>query len=309
LLLLTTFLLAGCVEDEGPKVDIFDVRLLTAAPLSGPWELAAEQGLGRIAGDLEAEIQRVRCAPERLSEAIQGSAETGPPDLVFCVGAGFDNAAFTEAAVHPESRFIILPGAVTGDNVASIDFVADGAAYLGGVVAGTLSKAGITGIIRGQGRPWLETIEEGFVAGFRSRWRRAEAHSASGPDAPWELIRVGVEVALYAGDSPDPAVLAAAHNAGLLLVTVDTELLATEPDIAVAAISLDVAEAMVRVAREVRDGNFRGRVYTFDLGSGVVDLDLSSVLDMARRPDVIHSLEEARTEVTAGLIEVEALGI
>jgi hypothetical protein len=52
-----------------------------------------------------------------------------------------------------------------------------------------------------------------------------------------------------------------------------------------------------------------GRVFAFDLGSGVLDVVISP--DMA--PDSLavagEALEEARAEITAGLVEFDELGL
>ena len=81
------------------------------------------------------------------------------------------------------------------------------------------------------------------------------------------------------------------------------------PDTVVAAVDIDVAEAMLRVAREVRDGTFVGQVYSFDLGSGILDVTVNSELDPALLEAATVAMEEARAEVTAGLIEVDRLGL
>ena len=67
---------------------------------------------------------------------------------------------------------------------------------------------------------------------------------------------------------------------------------------------------MLRVAREVRDRTFSGRVFAFDLGSGVLDVKLNP--DLEAQPggsDLREALERARSEITAGWVEIEELGI
>ncbi|MCU0305680.1 MAG: hypothetical protein MUC56_16645 [Thermoanaerobaculales bacterium] len=73
---------------------------------------------------------------------------------------------------------------------------------------------------------------------------------------------------------------------------------------------IDVAEAMLRVAREVHDRSFRGQVYTFDLGSGALDVVLGpGLVNADHAGDPIGALERARSEITAGWVEIEELGI
>ena len=152
-------------------------------------------------------------------------------------------------------------------------------------------------------------VEEGYVAGFRSRWRRAKVRVGEGPDGAWELSSAGVLLSLYAADRTDPEVLAAAHNAGVQLVVTDPELIDVASDTVVAAIDFDVAEAMLRVAREVRDHAFKGRVFAFDLGSGVLDVVINPALAPENRAVAEEALEAARSEITAGLVEFDELGL
>jgi len=117
-------------------------------------------------------------------------------------------------------------------------------------------------------------------------------------------------VALYSTDQVDPQTLAAAHDAGLFLIGADPSLLDTEPDFVIAAVDVDVAEAMLRVAREVYDRTFTGKVYAFDLGSGVLDVRLNpGIATAGRDTDLRKALERARSEITAGWVEIEELGI
>jgi basic membrane lipoprotein Med (substrate-binding protein (PBP1-ABC) superfamily) len=303
-------LMVGCAREESPEPRRFTVRLLTSPNVSGRWEVAAERGLGLIAAELDAEVSRNRV--EKVAETWQRrpvGAAGKDVDLVFCVGGGFEKELYMEAEASPETDFVLVPGRARGSNVASIDFLPDGAGYLAGVVAAAISSTRRAGILQGTGRPWLEDLERGFEAGFRAHDRRAVVETAHGVEGVWGLSVTDVGVALYAADEPDPEVLAAAREAGVRLIVTDPTLLAVAPDVVVAAVDLDVAEAMLRVAREVRDGLFTGQVYAFDLGSGVLDLTVNSALDPVDLQNVESALETARAEVTAGLVEFDHLGL
>ncbi len=287
----------------------YRVRLLTSMPVSGRWERSAEEGLGRIAAELGAEVSRLRVSdgvgPQTL---LQRQGEMGI-DLVFCVGPGFENAVFANAPSFPETRFVLLPGRAHGANVTGVEFVPDGAGYVAGVVAANLGASKTVGVLRGAGGEWLDHLESGFIRGFLSEGYRHEVVVVSAPEGPWEIAHRGVEVALYATDRPEGGVLAAAHDAGVLLVATDTNLMVAEPDVVALAIHVDVAEAMVRLAGGAHDGSLSAGFYSFGLGSGVVDVRLNESLPDVHRPTVLEALEVARSEVTAGLVEMEDLGI
>jgi basic membrane lipoprotein Med (substrate-binding protein (PBP1-ABC) superfamily) len=305
LVLLTT----SCGRDTQPPNTSFSVRMLTARTISGRWERAAERGLGRIAAELDADVGRVRIddpADERKVLAEQGRAGIS---LVFFIGGYSETTLYSVATAFPNTVFVILPGRARAENVAGIRFLPEEVGYLAGAVAGALNPDGKLGLLRGDGQPWLEPLEEGYVAGFKSRWRRAKVKVGEGPDGAWELSSAGVLLSLYAADRADPEVLAAAHNAGLRLVVTDPELLDVASDTVVAAVDFDVAEAMLRVTREVRDHTFEGRVFAFDLGSGVLDVVVNPALAPDTRTVAEEALEEARAEITAGLVEFDGLGL
>jgi basic membrane protein A len=299
----------GCGRQAPEAPSRFTVRLLTSAVQSGRWEHAAERGLGRIGAELDADVARFRVGD--ASDARSQLAELGGRgvDLVFCVGSGLDGAVYTEAGTFPDTVFVLLPGRAHQPNVGGVEFMSEGAGYLAGVVAAQLTTGARAGVIRGTGGPWLEAVETGFAAGFRTARRNGVIDQVVGVDGIRTLAEEGVRVALYATDAPRADELEAASAAGLRLVAADPELMEQAPQLVVAAVEVDVAEAMLRVAREVRDGSFRGRVYSFDLGSGVLDV----VLNQALLPEALESareaMEAARSEVTAGIVEIEGMGL
>lgn len=303
-------LTAACAPEEPPAPPQFSVRLLTSPNLSGRWEAAAERGLGLIAAEFDADVSRHRVDEDTRSwQKYLAAGGRNGVELVFCVGGGIEKALYAEAGAFPETVFVLLPGRARAANVAGIEFLPDGAGYLAGVIADTVTETRRAGILRGTGRPWLDALERGFKAGFRAHQRRAVIETAQGVEGVWALNVTDVTIALYATDEPDPEVMAAAREAGLRLIVTDSEQLALSPDLVVAAVDVDVAEAMLRVAREVREGFFVGQVYSFDLGSGVLDLLLNSELDPVALESASEDLESARAEVTAGLIEVDHLGL
>ena len=171
LVLLTT----ACGRDAQPPDTSFSVRMLTARTISGRWERAAERGSGRIATELDADVARVRIddpADQRKVLAEQGRAGIS---LVFCIGGYSETTLYSVATAFPNTVFVMLPGRARAENVAGIRFLPEEVGYLAGAVAGALNPDGQLGLLRGDGQPWLEPLEEGYVAGFKSRWRRAKS--------------------------------------------------------------------------------------------------------------------------------------
>lgn len=299
----------ACRRPAPSRAPSFKVSLLTSLPVSGRWEREAERGLGRIAAELGGEVRRMRVGDEASGRRLIGEQGRAGTDLVFCVGAGFEKALYADAAAFPDTVFVLLPGRSHGANLGSIIFLPEEAGYLAGAVSEALAPESVGGLLRGDGGPWLEQLERGFAAGFRSLRPDGDVATAEGADGVAELTSLGVLVALYSSDRAEPSVLAAARENGLLLIGTDPEMMASDPGVIVATVDIDVAEAMLRVAREVRDGVFTGRVFAFDLGSEVLDVHVSDHLEPVKKQAALEALERARSEITAGFVEIEGMGL
>jgi basic membrane lipoprotein Med (substrate-binding protein (PBP1-ABC) superfamily) len=309
LILIALGLQCGCRQEPMTSPDRFKVRALIHN-LPHDMEEGAGRGLALIAADLDADVALIAEPDDQQRRMILRELGDEGVDLVFCLGDVYQAAVYTEARAYPETSFVIRPGSPDDHNVASLSFLVEEPAFLAGVLADLVRQSRQkVGAIVGSGGPWLERVDEGFIAGLRSQGSDDELIRSDGPDGPWALAAQGVAIALYAADTADPAVLAAAHDAGVQLIVTDTRALRSEADVVLAAVTIDVGTAMLSVARDVANSSFQSRDYTFGLGSGVIDLKLSPSIDRQTARAIRQVLENSRTAITAGWVEVEQLGL
>ncbi len=92
--------------------------------------------------------QGIQPQPEALMEALRGLA-LAKPDLVIAHG-GQNNAAAAKVAVEfPDLAFAVTQGNVIGANVASYEVLQEHSAFLGGMLAGLMTKSGVVGHMSG----------------------------------------------------------------------------------------------------------------------------------------------------------------
>jgi basic membrane protein A len=89
------------------------------------------------------------------------------PALVVAHGGQFNEAAQAVATEHPDIRFAVTQGSVTGPNLASYDVLQEQSAFLAGVLAALTTRTGVVGHLSGiRVRPGLKG-RAAFVAGAR----------------------------------------------------------------------------------------------------------------------------------------------
>jgi len=206
----------------------------------------------------------------------------------------------------PRTAFVLNHGEVLAPNVARIEFLFSGAAYLGGVAAAVVGGSTV-GIVDPGRDPGRDVIEAGFEQGFRCRYPWGRIELVAGVEDIETLPDAGVEIALHSEGSPNSGLLAVAEASGVRLVTVGQPRYVASSNLVIASIIADVPEAVRRVVADVVDDTFMGKVYAFDLGSGVVDLRLHPSL--VGNEELGEALDQARDAVNAGMVEIEALGL
>ncbi len=302
-------LVVGCGPADAPRDEPFTVAAVVSNLTPERLREEVRAGIDRTASELEAEPRWIMVESSAEGRDVLAALGGDGTDLIFVAERSLGQWLATEAAALPGTVFVAIPGRLREANVGSIRFLAEEAGYVAGVTAAALSKSSRVGVVRGEGRLWLNALEEGFVSGFSARRRQPRVDVAASEHDLQAFVGSGVEIALYATEVVAPEIIDAAAAVGLRLVVTEPSLMTDHPAVAVAAIRVDVPEAMVRVAREVRDGVFAGRVFSYDLGSGVLDVVIGDALPVDVRMRAREALERARSEVTAGLVEFDGLGL
>ncbi len=282
------------------------VHIIVTGEADQEWDktqLAIERLLHETYGAVTTSI-RVHTTQERRL-ALEAAGRHGL-EVVLCVGSGFERPVVSVASRFPRAAFVLDHGEVVEPNVGRIEFLFSGAAYLGGVAAAVVGGSTV-GIVDLGRDPERSDIEAGFEQGFRCRYPWGRVELATGVGEIENLPDAGVAIALYSAGSPNSGLLAVAEASGVRLVTVGQPRQVFSNNLVIAAIVADVPEAVRRIVADVVDDTFTGKVYAFDLGSGVVDLRLHPSL--ADNQELEDALNQARDAVNAGMVEIEALGL
>ena len=253
-----------------------------------------------------------------INTAVQGGF-----NLLFGIGYKLQPAIDEAAGQHPETNFVIVDSIVEKDNVASITFKDNEAAFLAGVAAAMTTKTKHVGFIGGVESEVIDRFEAGFVAGVK----------AVDPE-----IEISVEYAGHFADAPKGKQLAAAmysdnvdiiyHASGgtgqgvfseakdrvsndpsleLYVIGVDldqdaeglVEIDGEERHLTLASTLKQVGESVKKFTEETAANGFKAGTQTLGLADGGVDLTTDQLSD-----EVQKAVEEYRQKIIDGEIEV-----
>jgi len=326
--LLCVLVAAGACGDTGPRLARtkqaadssrahLRVALLTPGPISDQsWNGGAYQGLQRIRDSLGASISHIQTkTPAEFEEQFRQYGAQGY-DLVFGHGYEFQDAAKRVGPDFPKTTYIITSSTATAQNVAGIEFAFADASYLAGMLAATMSKSNVVGVIGGTELP---PVTESFAAFARGAKSVKPAISVlTSYIGNWDDVSAGREQALAQIGRNADVIFQNADAAGLgvfqaaretkkaLVVGSNSNQNAVAPEITIASVVIDLPHAFLTVAREVNDRTFKARVIRLGTESDVVTLVLNPAFRSRIPPAALRAVDSVRAELRAGRFDATA---
>jgi basic membrane protein A len=298
----------SAVRDSGKT---FRVALLTPGPISDQsWNGGAYQGLLRIQDSLKAKVSHIQTkTPAEFEEQFRQYGAQGY-DLIIGHGFEFQDAAKRVGPDFPKSVYITTSSSSSGSNVGGIEFAFGDASYLAGMIAGTMTRSNVLGVIGGTELPPVKTSFEAFARGakavnpkvtvltsFIGNWDDVSA----GKEQALAQIGRGADVIFQNADAAGLGVFQAARETKkALVVGSNSNQNALAPEITLGSVVIDLPHAFLTVAREVKEGRFKARVIKLGTQSDVVTLVLNPAMVGRVPAATLRTVDSLRTEMRAG---------
>lgn len=318
-LLLAT---GGCGDAE--KAGSGDVRsasavaLLTSGPVSDAgWHAGAYEGLQRIGDSLGVRVshQQTR-TPADFDEAFLSYAESGF-GLIFGHGFEYQDAAERAAQQYPDAIFVVSSGSRHSDNVVPLIFHLNEAAYLAGIAAGSVTQAGMVGMVGGVEIPPVRGTFMAFSAGVKAVRPAAavlETFTGSWDDvsaakeAAAAQLRRGADVLIHNVDAASFGLFQAVREARAegreaWAFGMNRDQNSVAPDVIVGSAVIDIPTIFLRTARQWRNGTLAGPRHS-GLASGTVDFVPNPLLPGVVPAAAVERIGAARREIADGRLEV-----
>jgi basic membrane lipoprotein Med (substrate-binding protein (PBP1-ABC) superfamily) len=291
----------------------FRVALLTPGPVSDQsWNGGAYQGLMRIRDSLGASVSHIQTkTPAEFDEQFRQYGAQGY-DLVFGHGFEFQDAAKRVGPAYPHTIYVVTSGSSVGSNVAGIEFGFADASYLAGMLAGSMTKSNVVGVIGGTELPPVRESFAAFTKGAKAV--NPTITVLSSYIGNWDDVSAGREQALAQIGRNADVIFQNADAAGLgvfqaaretkraLVVGANSNQNGVAPEITIASVVIDLPHAFLTVAREVKANSFKPRVIKLGAESDVVTLVINPAFRARIPGPVLHAVDTARTALLAGRI-------
>jgi basic membrane lipoprotein Med (substrate-binding protein (PBP1-ABC) superfamily) len=306
----------ACRGREPAAKSGFRVALLTPGPVSDrSWNGGAYEGLLRIRDSLGASVSHIQTkTPAEFEENFRQYGVQGY-DLVFGHGFEFQQPALRVAPDFPGTVYVVTSGdSANGKNVAPIVFGFADPSYLAGIVAGSLTRSGVVGVLGGTELPPVKSSFAAFERGARSVNPRVRVLSsfignwddaAAGKEQALAQISQGADFIFQNADAAGLGVFQAARERkGVYVFGTNSNQNDVAPDVVIGSVVIDLPLAFLTIAREVKDKHFAARVIALGEASRVVDYVPNPALDSVVPPKVRALVDSARARIVSGRLSV-----
>jgi len=301
----------GAASGNAAGASAFKVALLTPGPISDhAWNAGAYQGLLRIRDSVGAHISHIQVkTPADFEENFRAYGAQGY-NLVFGHGFEFQDAASRVGPEYPHTIYITTSGNRSGPNVAPMIFGFEEPSYLAGIIAGTLSRSRVVGVIGGTDLPPVKSSFLAFTAGVHAidphvtvltsyigNWDDASA----GKEQALAQIQRGADFIFQNADAAGLGIFQAAKESnGVYVFGANSDQSSVAPGVVIASVVIDLPHAFLTVARQVKARTFKPGILYLGTGSDVTKLVINPALKSLITPALQARLDATRQAILDG---------
>jgi basic membrane protein A and related proteins len=301
-------------RSSGASATPFRVALLTPGPVSDAgWNAAAYDGLELVRRQLGAQTALVQTtSPADFDDAFRDFAERNFI-LIFAHGFEYSDAALSAGRQFPHSFFVVTSGSGASSNVASLSFKIEQGAYVLGVLAGGMSTTGVVGTVGGIELPSIKLTFAGFRRGFisvRPKGRTLTSFTGSFDDvgaakeAALAEISQGADVLFHNADAAGLGVFQAAAERHVYALGSNRDQNGVAPEVVLASAVTSIPQAFLKIASQVKSGDFHPRQLEFGMADGMVRVVVNKHLEPRIPPSVLRQVKNTEQGIISGRIVV-----
>lgn len=289
----------------------FKVALLTPGAVNDSgWSAMAFDGLNAIKSDLGAEVSNTVATGNDIKESMRSYAQKGYK-LVFGHGFEYNQPGNEVAKDFPDTVFVSSSGSLTSKNSGAIRFDLEQSFYLAGVLAASVSKTGVVGMVGGPEVPSIKSTFKAFRAGAEATkqgitvlevFTGKNDDVAAAKQVAEQMIGKKADVLIHQANSAAQGVFNAAKEGNIVAIGANLNQNDNESGVVIASATISAKAAFLEVAKLVKEGKFAGNVVEVGMDKGAIDFVFNDKLSSKVSPEAKVKVEEAKKGILDGKI-------
>ena len=317
--IMMSSLLVGCSSKTESNEDVYKIGMIsdTGGVNDESFNQSTWEGLQQAQEKYGKDKVQVKYVESSQEADYTPNIETFvEEDLDLIIGVGYKMAGAIEEASknYPDVQFAIIDHSYEKqpENVTSLIYEDNTAAYLAGLVAAKKTETNKVAFIGGIKSATLDKFEYGFRAGVKAanpkceltvRYLNSFSDSALAKSVANQMHKDGVDVIYTAAGAAGTGAIEAAKENNKMAIGVDVDQSPLAPDNIISSTMKNVNVSIVNLVGEILDGNYQGgQVIVNTLASGGVGLSDSTKDHVSK--DILDYVNEQAGKIKSGEIVV-----
>lgn len=233
-------------------------------------------------------------------------------DLIWGVGFTMEEAVKEAAQMYPETNFVIFDGIVEEENVMSITFKKEEAAFLAGAAAALKTVSSRVAFIGGRESSELRKYQQGFRTGVKTVDQEVEVITrylgsfndfSKAKEISNDLVEQNVDLIFYAAGAASRGIIDTAVEENIKLISLETSDIYLAPNNILTVIQKNTDYLVEEVVEAYYSDNYINEIKEYGLADNAFILEKNQSAEMLSQ-ETRQRIEEYKQQFLAGEIEI-----
>lgn len=233
-------------------------------------------------------------------------------DLIWGTGYTMEEAIKEAAQMYPDVNFVIFDGAVEEENVMSLTFRREEAAFLAGVVAALKSENSKVAFIGGRESKEIIRYQAGFTTGVKSVNSEIEVITnylgsfndfSAAKAISGELVNRNVDLIFYAAGAASRGIIDTAIEENIKLISLDAADIDLAPNNILTVIQKNTDLIVKQIIESYYNDSYTNQIKEYGLVDNAFILETPQSGDFLDE-EILNKVEEYKQQFLAGEIEI-----
>jgi basic membrane protein A and related proteins len=325
-LLALGLLLAGCTGGDGKSTEgttgssqptegkRLKVGLLTPGSVSDSgWNALAYEGLKAIESEMGAVVHNKEATGTAIKDSMRSYAQEGY-DLVIGHGFEYNEPASEVGKDFPKTIFVTSSGGISAENVGAFRFYLEQGFYLAGMLAAHLSKTGTVAMVGVSDYKSIVSTFRAFEAGAKAAkpgirviqpvYFGKEGDIAAAKQQTLSVMDQGADVVIHQANAAAQGVFDAVKEKGGWALGANANQNDNPSGVVIASAVIVAKPAFLELAKQVKEGTYKGKITLVGMDKGAIDFVLNPVLLDKIPTDVQKQIAETMAKIKSGKLVI-----